>query len=70
MSGDKKKKLTLLLDEELYDKFRAISDEQRLPMTAIIRQWLINAPDPRSGKEGSRSDAQENRRVGGKRNRE
>lgn len=61
MSGDKKKKLTLLLDEELYEKFRAIAEEQRLPMTAVMRQWLINASDPRDKKEVIRSDAKENR---------
>lgn len=48
---NQKKKLTLLLDQDLYEKFRAIADEQRLPMTAVMRRWIMDASDPRQGQQ-------------------
>lgn len=58
--SEKKKKLTLLVDEDLYEKFRAIADAQRLPMTGVMRQWILNAPDPRK----EETNAQKTRRSG------
>jgi len=53
--GEKNKKLTLLLDEELYRKFKAMSEESRMSMASIMRQWIINAPNPKN-KDSEKGD--------------
>lgn len=39
------KKLTLNLDIELYERLKKYADEQRMPMTMVMRQLILKATE-------------------------
>lgn len=38
-----KKKAVISLDPEVYDRFKQLSYEQHLPMSALVTSWVMSA---------------------------